>query len=134
MSMTAIILRTTGIWRVASCVVAAVLVSAGCSSSAPSLDLGGEDGSKVAQAIEELNEVKHNPKKSEQFFVSKPSPTEAKNLNKYTYYVAGKPSIAGSTATCQVLIEKADGTPVGQQEWTFEKVADLWKIKTAPTP
>ncbi len=98
-----------------------------------SVDLGGEEGNKVASAVEELNEVKHNPKKSAEFFVKQES-ANAKKLNQFTYYVAGKPVISGSTATCKILIERANGTAVGDQEWTFEKVADRWKIKSAPLP
>lgn len=112
----------------------ALLVVTGCASMTSSLDVGGEEGGKVAAAVEELNEVKHNPKKASEFFVSKQSQPDTKKLNQFTYYLAGKPVITGSTATCPVLIEKADGTSLGNQEWTFEKVAEKWKIKSAPTP
>ena len=96
------------------------------------LDVGGEEGGKVAAAIEDLNEVKHNPKKASEFFVTKQSQPDTKKLNQFTYYTAGKPVITGSTATCKVFIEKVDGTPVGNREWTFEKVSEKWKIKSAP--
>ncbi len=106
----------------------------GCSSNPSSIDLGGDEGKKVAGVIEELNEVKNNSKKAEAFFVSKENLPPAKRLNQYTYYVAGQPSINGSNATCKVLIEMANGNPVGEQEWTFEKVSEQWKIKSAPVP
>ncbi len=117
-----------------SIVAGGLVLSIGCQSNTGSIDLGGEDGKKVASAVEELNEVKHNPKKSNDFFVTKPDPTNSKKLNQFTFYVAGKPVVSGSTATCKVLIEKANGTPAGDQEWTFEKVADQWKIKSFPLP
>ena len=123
-------------WRAVSfyLLICVQLLFPGCSRVPGSIDLGGEEGNKVAATVEELNEVKHNPKKIGEFFVDKQGQADAKKLNQFTYYVAGKPSVTGTSATCKVLIEKANGTPVGEQEWTFEKVSDQWKIKSAPTP
>ncbi len=122
-------------WSVAqSLLLCGCLLSTGCSSSAGPVDMGGEEGSLVASAVEELNEVKHSPKKSAEFFVTKQSADSTKKLNHFSYYVAGKPTINGTSATCKVLIERSDGTPLGDQEWTFEKVDNRWKIKSALLP
>ena len=107
----------------------------GCGSSTPgSVDMGGEDGTKVAVLVEELNELKGDAKKMADSFTSKPSAGDAKKFNTMTYYIKGKPEIKGTTATCKVLVEKQDGTPLGELEWSFEKMADGWKIKSAPLP
>jgi len=96
--------------------------------------MGGEEGTKVAVLVEELNEVKGDAKKMEPFFVSNPSAADAKKFNTMSFYIKSKPAINGTTATCNVQIEKQDGTPLGDSEWSFEKVADGWKIKSAPFP
>lgn len=112
--------------------VAGLCIWSGCSGSPKSVDMGGEEGSKVAATVEDLNEVKNNAKKLANVFVANQKVPDAKELNKHTFYVMGKPIVQGSSATCKVQIEKADGTPVGEQQWEFEKVADAWKIKSAP--
>ena len=112
-----------------------ILVLSGCSSTQTAvLDMGGEDGSKIATTIEDLNEVKHNSKKVVDFFVAKGGAPDVKKFNHMSFYVVGKPVVSGTTATCKVLIENVNGTPLGEQEWQFEKVSDRWKIKAAPTP
>jgi hypothetical protein len=109
--------------------------SAGCSSSTPSsVDMGGEDGTKVAVLVEDLNEAKGDEKKMSSLFASKPSAADAKKFNQMSFYVTGKPTVSGSNATCKVSIEKQDGTPQGVQEWSFEKISSAWKIKTALLP
>ncbi len=106
----------------------------GCSVSNKLPDMGGEEGSKVALVIEDLNEVKHNAMRLPELFVSKDGIPDAKKLNQFVFYVKGKPSVSGSTATCSVLIEKNDGTSAGEKEWSFESVSEKWKIKSAPIP
>lgn len=107
----------------------------GCGSSTPgSVDMGGEDGTKVAVLVEELNELKSNVKKLGDSFSSKPSVADAKKFNSMTYYIKGKPTVSGMSATCKVQVEKQDGTPLGELDWSFEKLADGWKIKSAPLP
>ncbi len=103
----------------------------GCSSQSQQKDMGGADGSAVASLVEDLNEVKHNPKKLSTFFASK-NAASAKEMNKYAFYVKGKPIVDGAKAVCNIFVESVDGTPVGEKEWEFEKVADGWKIKSAP--
>lgn len=111
-----------------------LLFLAGCADQSKPLDMGGEDGSKVAMVVEDLNEVKHNAKKVGEFFVNKQVTPDVKKLNQMNFYIVGKPAVTGTTATCKVQIEKNDSTPLGEQEWQFEKVADQWKIKAAPLP
>lgn len=121
------------IMRVAVLAMSLVL-SVGCSGGAKQMDLGGEDGMKIAALVEDLNEIKHNAKKMVDCFSSKQAVPDAKKFNQFAFYIVGKPNVTGSTATCKVLVEKAEGTPIGEQEWTFEKAADGWKIKSAPVP
>ncbi len=116
-------------------VLLVALFVCGCSSQNTGLvDMGGEEGSKIALLVEDLNEVKHNSKKVADSFSAKPSPADAKKLNNMTFYIKGKPAVNGSSATCSVQVEKQDGTPMGDVEWSFEKQADVWKIKSAPLP
>ncbi len=110
-----------------------LLCGCGTKSTGP-VDMGGEDGSKIALLVEDLNEVKHNAKKLADSFSVKPTSADAKKLNNLTFYIKGKPMINGAIATCCVQIEKQDGTPLGDVEWGFEKQADAWKIKSAPMP
>ena len=106
----------------------------GCSSSTSGVDMGGEEGTKVAVVVEDLNEAKGDDKKMSLLFATKPTAADAKKFNQMSFYVAGKPTISDSNATCKVTIEKQDGTPVGVQEWSFEKSGDAWKIKSALLP
>ena len=112
-----------------------VLCSAGCSSRTPiSVDMGGEDGTKVAVVVEDMNEAKGDDKKMSPLFVTKPTAADAKKFNQLSFYVTGKPTVTGSNATCKVSIEKQDGTSQGVQEWSFEKISSAWKIKSALLP
>lgn len=104
----------------------------GCSKSAPTLNVGGEEGGKVVSVIEELNEAKGDDKKMAGSFVSKDVAPKSKELNLYAFYVKGTPKIEGESAKCSVAVEKNDGTPVGDFEWELEKKGDVWKIKKAP--
>jgi hypothetical protein len=104
----------------------------GCSQSAPTLNVGGEEGGKVVSVIEELNEAKGDDKKMAGSFVSKDVAPKSKELNLYAFYVTGTPKIEGESAKCNVAVEKNDGTPVGDFEWELEKKGDTWKIKKAP--
>jgi len=104
----------------------------GCSQSAPTLNVGSEEGGKVVSVIEELNEAKGDDKKMASSFVSKEVTPKSKELNLYAFYVKGTPKIEGNTAKCSVAVEKNDGTPVGDVEWELEKMGDTWKIKKAP--
>ena len=114
--------------------LAAACCLSGCGGNSGPVDMGGEDGSKVAMLVEDLNEVKHNAKKMADSFSTKPTPADAKKLNSFTFYIKGNPTVNGTAATCNILIEKQDGTPLGEVTWNFEKLADSWKIKSAPLP
>jgi hypothetical protein len=107
----------------------------GCSGNSSKLpDMGGEEGAKVALVIEDLNEIKHNAKRVSELFASKSGVPDSKKLNQFVFYVKGKPTVTGSTATCMVLIEKNDGTVAGELEWSFENVSGRWLIKSALMP
>ena len=116
-------------------ILIALSCSAGCTSSPPSsVDMGGEEGTKVAVVVEDLNEAKGDAKKMSPLFLTKPSVADSKKFNELNFYVSGKPSVSGSTASCKVSIEKQDGTSQGVQEWTLEKVGSSWKLKSSPLP
>ncbi len=112
--------------------ICSLLLSLGCARSAPTLDVGGEEGGKVVSVIEELNEAKADDKKLAASFASKAVTPKAKELNLYNFYVKGTPKVQGDSAQCLVLVEKNNGTPVGDFEWELERIGGTWKIKRAP--
>lgn len=121
---------------VCSVVVASVLALAGCGGSdGQPLDMGGEDGGKIATVIEDLNDVIGDNKKLDTLFVKGAKPADVKKMTKYGYTIVGKPSVSGTTATAKVRVDPAGGgATVGEVEWAFEKDGDKWKIKSAPIP
>jgi len=113
------------------------LVACGCGGSAPSdsktgLDLGGADASAVATLVEDMNDAKGNAKKVAGMFVKGAAP-DAKKFNPYDYSIVGKPAVTGNDARCKVRLDAKCGTK-GEQEWSFTKEGDKWKIKAAPLP
>lgn len=105
----------------------------GCGGASQPIDMGGEDGAKVALLVEDMNDAKGIPKKQDPLFVSPGGPM-TKEYAKFDYFVIGKPTVTASMATCKVSVQKADGSSAGEKEWTFEKVGAEWKIKSAPLP
>jgi hypothetical protein len=113
--------------------LAAVLGCRGGASTKP-LNMGSEDGQKIALVIEDMNDAKGDARKLTALFVPAAKPDAPKKFGPYAFYVVGKPSVSGTTATCKVRIDRADGTQAGETEWSFEKAGDAWKIKSAPLP
>jgi hypothetical protein len=112
-------------------------LACGCGGSSTTdnktgLDLGGADASAVATLVEDMNDAKGNAKKVAGIFVKGAAP-DAKKFNSYDYYIVGKPAVTGSDATCKVRLD-AKGATKGEQEWSFVKEGDKWKIKAAPLP
>ena len=128
------VLRTAAIAFAASILLASL---AGCGGtevvSMP--DYGSEEGLKIAQVVSEFNDAKGDAKKFKKAFANSP-PSNRKDYEKVTYEVAvGSPKIDGTTATAQVTIHKESNYEViDTKEWTFVKVGDSWKIKSAPIP
>ncbi|MFO0798003.1 MAG: hypothetical protein U0804_11030 [Gemmataceae bacterium] len=116
----------------------AVLLAAGCagSSSVPMPDYGSEEGLKIAQLVSEFNDTKGAPAKFKKAFAGDPPAAGLKAYERYVYEVeVGSPRVSGGTATATVrLLKEADNELVTTKEWTFAKVGDAWKIKTAPLP
>jgi hypothetical protein len=112
-------------------IVLLALFAVGCgdSKSLPP-DFGGEDGLSVVRCIEDVSEATTNQKKLNEMFATGASPLDVKKISGAMFSVVGKPTINGTTATAKVRIEKGQLTK--EQDWTFEKVGDKWKIKTAP--
>jgi hypothetical protein len=108
-----------------------ILVVQGCGSPAPP-SYGSEDGKKIALLIEDLNEKKGNTVESKKLFVSVPA--NLVRLGQFSFDVKGSPSVTGTTATATLAVRTEGGEDKGQQQWTFEKVGENWRIKTAPLP
>lgn len=121
--------------RIALCAALLALAS-GCGSSPTDtkngLDLGGADASAVATLVEDMNDAKGNAKKIAGMFVKGVAP-DAKKFNPYDYYIVGRPAVTGAEATCKVRLDGKGGTK-GEQDWSFTKEGDKWKIKAAPLP
>jgi hypothetical protein len=98
------------------------------------LDMGGEDGTKIATVIEDVNEAIGNPKKLDILFVKGSKPTDTKKFARGNYSIAGKPSVSGESATAKVRVDSSEGKLLGEVEWKLEKDGDKWKIKDAPIP
>jgi hypothetical protein len=120
--------------------VCALGLLAGCGGSTPSAapaDMGGEDGTRIATLIEDINDVKGGGRKFAAVFAKGATPAagEAKKYMPYEFTIVGKPTVGGAEATAKVAV-KRDGTgaDVGQKEWTFVKEGDAWKINSAPLP
>jgi hypothetical protein len=115
-------------------VTLALLTGCGGTDGKP-LDMGGEDGSKISAVIEDVNDAVGNPKKLDTLFVKGAKPADPKKFAKCGYTIVGKPTVSGTTATAKVRIDPAGGgQSLGEQEWSFEKDGDKWKIKSAPLP
>jgi hypothetical protein len=107
------------------------LMLIGCGEDKPKApELGGEDGMAIARCIEDVGDSTNNAKKLSELFVAGSKPPELTQLKGCMFGMVGKPSMSGTTATAKVKIDK-DGKS-SEQVWTFEKVGDKWKIKSAP--
>lgn len=109
----------------------------GCGSPSAStkpLDMGGEDGSKIAALIEDLADTKTNSRKLNAMLANGTKIEDQKKFAKYEFYVVGKPTVNGMEATCMIRVEDGGGTKLGEKEWTFGKQGDAWKIKSCPLP
>lgn len=103
----------------------------GCGQKKSELpDMGGDDGRAVATLIEDINDAISSQKKLKELFAADAKLPELAKLKGCMFSVVGKPTMSGTSATAKVKIEK--GGQASEQEWTFEKVGDKWKIKTAP--
>jgi hypothetical protein len=105
---------------------------AGCGGSSKPLDLGGEEGTKIGQLLEELNDAIDQPKKLKGLLAAGATVPSAKSLGGLQFYIKGKPSVQGSEGTCKVLVS----SPKGEKEvdWSFLKAGDSWKIKDFKLP
>jgi len=124
--------------RIHYCIVAVMLaLVVGCNnrpSEADTKALANSDNILIGVLIEELTDYKTTPRKWDRFFVKGAPRPDTKKFAVGTYYLMGQPTVSGTTATAQVSMEDVGGKKIGQTEWTFEKDADKWKIKSAPLP
>jgi hypothetical protein len=95
------------------------------------VDMGGDEGTAVAGVVDLLNDYKADDARIQSIFATGTSLPPATELNKYSFYIVGKPKVENDSATSTILVEKMDGTPVGEREWTFKKVGGNWKIASA---
>ena len=93
--------------------------------------MGGDEGTAIAGVIELLNDYKARDDKIPMLFAKADGLPTAEELNKYSFYVVGKPSVESDSATSKILVERADGNPIGEREWSFKKVDGSWKIVSA---
>lgn len=123
----------------AVCVSALAGCGGGSSGEMKPLDMGGEDGTKIATLVEDVNEAKGDGKKLPRLFVkgAAPSAADAKKLAAHSVYVVTgtKPTVTGSEGTVKVSIHSdKESKEIAQKDWTFVKEGDTWKIKAAPLP
>lgn len=116
---------------------AALALLPGCGSAAkiaPPPDYGSEEGLKIAQLVSHFNEDKADPVKFRRAFADNP-PADWKRYDRFTFEVkSGSPKVDGAAAAATVTVHKeANYEVVATVEWTFAKVGDVWKLKTAPT-
>jgi hypothetical protein len=115
----------------ASVLLLGIFACAGC-GSAKLNDMGSEEGSAVASIVEELNEIKGNDQQIAAVYVNANSAPKSDEMNRYAFYVIGKPTVENSKAKAKVRVENNDGTPVGEFEWTFDQAGGTWKVENAP--
>lgn len=108
-------------------------LAAGCGDGtvAPP-NYGSEDGLKIARMVSEFNDALGEDTKFRPMFDG--PPPKRKDYSGLVFdVVVGSPRVDGSAATAQVSVAReSNNAPVGTAEWTFTKVGDTWKIKTAP--
>ncbi len=110
----------------------------GCGSGqqtpTPLPDYGSEDGVQIALLVSEFNDAKTQLVKAKKLFAGSP-PNVREYQNLAFEVVVGSPKVDGTTATASVkVLSDADMKPIATTEWTFTKVGDAWKIKSAPLP
>ncbi len=121
-------------WIIALFFVAVSLASMGCKEKTKTQNLGGEEATQIALLVEEVNEAAGNSQKLAGLFATGSAPSDAQKFTKYAFTIVGKASVSGTTGTIKVRVDSAEGQKLGEQDWTFEKEGDKWKIKTAPLP
>jgi hypothetical protein len=94
--------------------------------------MGSEEGTAVAAIVESLNDYKGNDQQIAAVYVNANSAPKSDELNRYVFYVVGKPTVENSKAKAKVLVENNDGSPVGEFDWTFDKASGTWKVENAP--
>lgn len=110
----------------------------GCGSSTtqpPSY--GGEDGTKIARLVDQMNDDSNTvPKLKAAFAAGSPvGKKEAKTFPQYRYEIKGNPNVSGDTATATVAVARQVASNSGSElQWTFVKEGAEWKIKSAPLP
>ena len=112
-------------------------LAAGCSSeSQKPPDFGGDDGKKISELVDRMNDESNSVAKLKDIFATG-TPIEKKQTKTYSLYhydLKGKVRVEGTTATGIVAIEKTAGGEPVEKEWAFVKEEDKWKIKSAPMP
>lgn len=107
----------------------------GCAGSeaAKGPDMGGEDGTKVAALVDDMNDAVGNPRKVAALFAAGGRPPDAAKTKGLSFSVVNRPAVTGAGATCKVRVDRGGGK-VGEPDWSFVKEGDKWKIKSAPLP
>jgi hypothetical protein len=112
----------------------AALAAAGCGPSGAA-NLPEGDPKAIGDLIDNLNEVRTDPKRLAACFARGAAPKDLKRYAACEFYLGGKPSVSGDSATLTVSVRRqSDGGEAGTPEWTLVKEGSDWKLKSAPLP
>src|SRR5262245_52578368 len=108
-------------------------VTTGCGNSGSATPQGPEDERQIAEFMSYFNDYTVNETKFKQAFTEKP-PSNRKEYEKFRFDVkVGSIKVDGANATAVVEFRNDSSHEVlTTKEWTFTKVGDAWKIKSAP--
>jgi len=110
-------------------------LGSGCGESGPGgPSYGGEEGRKIAQLVELVNDEKSTSKNLARLFVKGAAPKDTRKYPLYYFEVSGEPTVSGDSATAMVKVKQEAGEETVEKEWSFAKEGDAWKIKSAPLP
>src|SRR5262245_26327550 len=115
-------------------VVLSTVVLSGCSKTGAGPSYGGEEGRKIAQLVELVNDEKSTAPNLARLFVKGAAPKDSRKYPLYYYEVSGNPTVSGDTATAMVKVKLEAGEETVEKEWSFAKEGEAWKIKSAPLP
>ena len=112
--------------------LAMILFVAGCTRGTPAQDFGGEEGKRIADLIDELNDFKWTDAEIVSNFSSNAGIPSSADLSRFDYSIIGQPQVDGDSATCNIRLDRLDDGSVSEKEWHFKKVGGSWKLETAP--
>jgi hypothetical protein len=95
------------------------------------------EGEAVVGVLSSFGDQASNPKTLKVYFADGKAPPDGE-LMKYKnkgYEIVGEPKASGGTVTARVKVtDEMKGSELGEVDWTFVKIADKWKLNSAPLP